>query len=53
MAIHFTDWIEDQRGVTAIEYPMIAALLAIVIVGVVTGLGSTIQTIFLTISASI
>jgi pilus assembly protein Flp/PilA len=53
MTTRFTNWIKDERGVTAIEYAMIAALIAIVIVGAVTGLGSTIQGVFSTISASI
>jgi pilus assembly protein Flp/PilA len=29
----------DQRAVTAIEYPLIAALIAVVILGAVSGLG--------------
>jgi pilus assembly protein Flp/PilA len=53
MRTRFTNCIKDERGVTAIEYAMIAALIAVVIVGVVTGLGTTIQGVFSTISTSI
>lgn len=39
-------FIADEDGVTALEYGMIAALIGAVIVGVVTGLGTTIQSKF-------
>ena len=45
--------IEDESGVTAIEYAMIGVLIAIVIVGVVTGLGTNLESMFSTISASV
>ena len=37
---------KDERGVTAIEYGMIAALIAVVIIAAVTTLGTTLSTKF-------
>jgi pilus assembly protein Flp/PilA len=45
--------IKEQSGVTAIEYGLIAALVAIVIIGVVTTLGTNLQGIFSLIATSI
>ena len=39
-------FVADEKGVTALEYGMIAALIAAVIVTVVTGLGTEIRTSF-------
>lgn len=39
-------FIADEEGVTALEYGMIAALIAAVIVGTVTSLGTTVDTKF-------
>lgn len=36
----------DARGATAIEYALIASLIAVVIIGAVTGLGSTVAGLF-------
>jgi len=36
----------DERAVTAIEYALIAALIAVVIIGAVTSLGSGVSTTF-------
>ena len=36
----------DQRGATAIEYGLIAALIAVVIISAVTALGSTLKVKF-------
>lgn len=46
-------FIADEEGVTALEYGMIAALIAAVIVGTVKILGTTIDTKFDAISDSI
>jgi pilus assembly protein Flp/PilA len=43
----------DCRGVTAIEYGMIAALIAVVIAVTVTTLGTSLSTEFTTIKGSI
>ena len=37
---------EEEDGVTAIEYGLIAALIAVVIVGAVTSIGTTLNTTF-------
>ena len=39
-------FVADEKGVTALEYGMIAALIAAVIVTVVTGLGTEINASF-------
>ena len=46
-------FIADEEGVTALEYGMIAALIAAVIVGVVTDLGTSVETAFTKISEAI
>jgi pilus assembly protein Flp/PilA len=41
---------QDQAGVTAIEYGLIAALIAVVIIGAVTSLGTKVQSTFNTVA---
>ncbi|GAN76246.1 Flp family type IVb pilin [Acidisphaera rubrifaciens] len=43
----------DRRGVTALEYGLIAALIAVVIVSAVTGLGTKLSNTFNQISNSL
>ncbi len=43
----------DERGVTALEYAMIAALIGLVIITGVTTLGTRLNTVFTHISAAI
>jgi pilus assembly protein Flp/PilA len=43
----------DRRAVTALEYGLIAALIAVFIIGSVTGLGGAIKNTFSTISSTI
>lgn len=43
-------FIRDEDGVTAIEYGLIAALIAVVIVGVVQTVGTDLQGIFQEVS---
>ncbi|MFZ1990075.1 MAG: Flp family type IVb pilin [Alphaproteobacteria bacterium] len=43
----------DESGVTAMEYGMIAALIAVVILGVLQGLGGQLNTTFTSISSAI
>ena len=45
--------IKDKRGVTAIEYALIASLIAVVIIAGVTGVGTKLKTVFTSISAAI
>lgn len=40
----------DEKGVTALEYGLIAALIAVVIIGAVTTLGSNLSNTFTTVS---
>ena len=40
----------DEEGATAIEYGLIAGLIAVVIIGAVTALGTNIQGVFQTIA---
>ena len=49
----FSRFIGDQSGATAIEYCLIAAGLSIVIVGAVNGIGSTLNTKFVSINSSL
>ena len=46
-------WVKSEDGVTALEYGLIAALIAVVIVGAVTTLGTKLNTTFTTINGSI
>jgi pilus assembly protein Flp/PilA len=48
-----TNLVKDEAGVTAIEYGLIAALVAVVIIGVVTTLGTNLKTVFSTIATSV
>ena len=45
--------VKDQDGVTAIEYGLIATLIAVVIIVAVTTLGTTLSAMFTTISTSL
>ncbi len=46
-------FLRDQSGATAIEYCLIAAGLSIVIVAAVNGIGSTLNTKFISINSSL
>jgi pilus assembly protein Flp/PilA len=50
LAVHGITLFKDKRAVTALEYGMIAALIAAVIVGVVSSLGTSINSAFGTIN---
>lgn len=49
----YTRFMSDRRAVTALEYGMIAALIAAVIVGAVTTIGTKLGTTFSNISTSL
>ena len=49
----YTHFMSDKRAVTALEYGMIAALIAAVIVGAVTTIGTNINSKFSTIATSL
>ena len=44
-------FVKDEEGVTAIEYGLIAALIAVVIAGTVATVGSDLKTTFNTIAS--
>ncbi len=46
-------FLHDQRGATAIEYGLIAALIAVVIIGAVSIVGTSLSSTFTTVSGSI
>ncbi|MBN3828169.1 Flp family type IVb pilin [Burkholderia sp. Ac-20384] len=46
-------FVQDQDGVTAIEYGLIAALIAIGIVVALTTIGTDLKTVFSTIAADL
>jgi pilus assembly protein Flp/PilA len=46
IALKLHDLKVDRRAVTAIEYALIAALIAVVIIGAVTTLGNKVSTTF-------
>ena len=50
MALKLAQLNVDKRAVTAIEYALIAALIAVVIIGAVTTLGTTLASKFNTIT---
>jgi pilus assembly protein Flp/PilA len=49
----FSRFLSDESGATAIEYCLIAAGLSIVIVTAVNGIGSTLNTKFASVNASL
>jgi len=46
-------FVKDEDGATAVEYGLLVALIAAVIVGTVATLGTQINTAFTTVSAAI
>lgn len=49
----FARYIKNQSGATAIEYGLIAALIAVVIIGAVTAVGTSLSTTFTTVSSNL
>jgi pilus assembly protein Flp/PilA len=49
----FQRFIDDEEGVTAIEYGLIAALIAVVIIGGVTAVGTNLDELFTFISTQV
>ena len=46
MTKFISKFVQDESGATAIEYGLIAALIAVVIIGAVTSLGTKISAVF-------
>jgi pilus assembly protein Flp/PilA len=49
----FQTFRRDRRAVTAMEYGLIAALIAVVIIGAVKAVGTDLSTVFTTISGNL
>lgn len=49
----FSRFYRDESGVTAIEYGLIAALIAVVIIGAVTTVGTDLKGVFGTVGNSL
>ena len=46
-------FVRDEEGVTAIEYGLIAALIAVFIIGAVTAVGSKLSAVFTAVSVAL
>jgi pilus assembly protein Flp/PilA len=49
----FTRFVRDEAGATAIEYGLIAALIAVVIIGTLTAIGTNLSTKFTSVATSL
>ncbi|MFL5234431.1 MAG: Flp family type IVb pilin [Sphingomicrobium sp.] len=49
----FLSLLKNEKGATAIEYGLIAALIAVAAIGAMTGIGSKLGTTFNNVSASL
>jgi pilus assembly protein Flp/PilA len=49
----FLKFFKDESGATAIEYGLIAALIAVVIIGAVTAVGTSLSTTFTSVSTGL
>jgi pilus assembly protein Flp/PilA len=49
----FSRFVKDESGVTAIEYALIAALIAVVIIASVTLVGTDLQLVFTAVSTAL
>jgi pilus assembly protein Flp/PilA len=49
----FSRFVTDESGVTAIEYGLIAALIAVIIIGAVSVVGTSLSGTFSTVAGSL
>ena len=49
----FSRFVRDESGATAIEYGLIAALIAVVIIGTLQAVGTSLKATFTTVSGSL
>ncbi|AGK49566.1 flp/Fap pilin component family protein [Burkholderia thailandensis MSMB121] len=49
----FMCWLRDESAVSAIEYALIASLIAIVIIGAVQVVGTNLQSVFSTVASDV
>ncbi len=47
------NFLSDESGVTAIEYALIASLIAVAIIGAVTTVGTNMKTVFTEVGAQL
>jgi pilus assembly protein Flp/PilA len=50
---HITAFLKDETAATAIEYGLIAAGITVIIIPVITGMGSKLKTTFTTIQTAL
>ena len=48
----FSRFVRDESGATAIEYGLIAALIAVVVIGAVSAVGTKLSTTFTNVSTA-
>ena len=53
MSAFFTQLLRDESGVTAIEYGLIAALIAVAAIATITTVGTSLTTTFSKVAASL
>ncbi|MBP2159731.1 MULTISPECIES: Flp family type IVb pilin [Asticcacaulis] len=53
MTKFFNKFAQDESGATAIEYGLIAALIAVAIISIVTTLGGSLKTTFTKVNAGV
>jgi pilus assembly protein Flp/PilA len=53
MSKFVTRFLKDESGATAIEYGLIAALIAVVIIGAVTSIGTNLKASFTSVSTAL
>jgi pilus assembly protein Flp/PilA len=49
----FSRFVRDESGATAIEYGLIATLIAVAIIGVLTSVGSSLSTTFSSVQSAL
>jgi pilus assembly protein Flp/PilA len=49
----FSRFVRDESGATAIEYGLIAALIAVVVIGAVTTVGKNLSTTFTSVASAV
>ena len=47
------NFLSDESGVTAIEYALIASLIAVAIIGAITTVGTQVSTVFTEVGAAL
>lgn len=53
MKRHLSNFLKNQSGATAIEYGLIAGLIAVVIITAVTTLGTNVSAVFTTVGSAL